>query len=96
MFESIRNQSLKDIQVIMVDDGSTDKSVDILQDYVNIDERFYLIQQRNLYAGMQEIKNGSGTWKYIIFLDSDDIFETTMLEEIYYSAFTNDCGYCLM
>lgn len=89
--ESIRNQSLKDIQVIMVDDGSTDKSVDILQDYVNIDERFYLIQQRNLYAGNARNKGMEvARGEYIIFLDSDDIFETTMLEEMYYSAFTND------
>ncbi len=85
--DSIQNQTLKEIEIILVDDGSTDSSVSIIKEYVDKDSRFQLRQQRNLYAGMARnngMKDARG--EYIIFLDADDFFIETMLEELYIRA----------
>ena len=49
--ESILKQSLKDIEVICVDDGSTDSSVEIIQSFIKKDDRVKLIRQNNQHAG---------------------------------------------
>ena len=49
--ESILKQSLKDIEVICVDDGSTDGSVEIIQSFIKKDDRVKLIRQNNQHAG---------------------------------------------
>lgn len=89
--ESVKNQSLKDIQVILVDDGSTDDSIRILEEYVQNDSRFLLIRQKNQYAGVAR-NNGLRVAKgeYICFFDADDYFEKTMLEEMYQTAITHN------
>ena len=45
--ESVANQTLKDIEIICVDDGSTDESLSILQEYAKRDNRFLILQQKN-------------------------------------------------
>jgi len=89
--ESVRNQTLKDIQVIIVDDGSTDKSAEIIEEYIGMDSRFILIKQKNQFAGIAR-NNGMkyARGKYICFLDADDYFDVSMLEEMYISAETYD------
>ena len=82
--ESILKQSLKDIEVICVDDGSTDNSKDIVEQYVKKDSRIHLLQNykplgipaipRNI--GIQQAKG-----RFIAFLDSDDIWFPTKLEQ---------------
>ncbi len=97
--DSIINQTLKDIEIICVNDGSKDSSLDILNSYAEKDERFIIISQENQGAG--EARNHGmsvATGEYIIFLDSDDFFELNMLEELYESAikYCSDlviCGY---
>jgi len=82
--DSVVNQTLKDIEIICVDDGSTDGSLDILNDYASKDDRFIIITQENKHAGVARnvgIEKSSG--KYLSFLDSDDFFELTMLEDMY-------------
>lgn len=89
--ESIRMQTLQEIEVILVDDGSTDSSVDIIHEYIRKDSRFLLKQQKNLYAGIARnngMKDAKG--EYIIFLDADDFFIDTMLEELYSKAKQTD------
>ena len=84
---SIVNQSLKDIEIICVDDGSTDHSLDILKDYAKNDFRFKIYSQDNLGAGCARnkgIENSNG--EYIIFVDSDDWIEPDMCEKLYYHA----------
>lgn len=85
--ESVRNQTLKEIQVILVDDGSTDGSRKILDEYVQKDDRFLLLKQENQYAGTAR-NNGmrKACGEYICFLDADDCFEHTMLEDMYEQA----------
>lgn len=82
--DSIINQTLQEIEIICVDDGSTDNSLKILQEYSNIDKRFKIITQKNLFAGVarntgMEIAQG----EYYVFLDSDDFFELDLLEKEY-------------
>lgn len=85
--DSIINQTLKDIEIICVDDGSTDRSLEILQEYKEKDNRIKVLTQKNLYAGVARntgLKVATG--KYLSFLDSDDFFELNMLEEMYNKA----------
>ena len=49
--ESILNQTFQDFEIICVDDGSTDRSLDILQEYKRKDDRFVILQQHNMGAG---------------------------------------------
>ena len=49
---SVINQTLKDIEIICVDDGSTDKSLQILQEYKEKDNRITILTQQNQYAGV--------------------------------------------
>lgn len=85
--DSLINQTLKNIEIICVDDGSTDKSLNILKEYAKKDKRITILMQQNLHAGIArnnglKIANGN----YIIFLDSDDFFKQDMLENMYKSA----------
>ena len=89
--DSVVNQTLKDIEIICVDDGSTDASLDILYEYREKDKRFKIITQKNLHAGVARnkgLKIAAG--EYLSFLDSDDIFEPTMLEDMYNKAINDN------
>lgn len=85
--DSLINQTLREIEIICVDDGSTDGTLDILRQYESKDQRIKIIQQENQYAGVARnngMKHVHG--KYMIFLDADDFFDETMLEKTYYEA----------
>ncbi|MFF7647100.1 glycosyltransferase [Streptomyces canus] len=72
--DSIAQQSLNDLEVILVDDGSTDGSRDIAQDYTKRDDRFRLVCQDN--AGCGAARNAGlphATGRYLTFSDCDDI-----------------------
>lgn len=71
--DSVLNQNFRDIEYIMVDDGSTDKTPEILDDIASLDKRIHVIHQSNqwIYAGFNNgIKAAKG--KYIYILNSDD------------------------
>lgn len=73
--ESILNQSLKDIEIICIDDGSTDSSYAICKFLAQKDSRIIVMQQAN--KGVSAARNkgiNSAKGKYIIFLDSDDYY----------------------
>ena len=88
--DSILLQTLKDIEIICVDDGSTDNSIEILNEYVKKDNRIILLRQSNKYAGVARnlgVQYAAG--KYLFFLDADDFFSPIFLEKMYLAANEN-------
>ena len=79
---SVMNQTLKDIEIICVDDGSPDNSLEVLKKLQSQDDRVKIISQPNGGAGAAR-NNGlrNATGEYLSFLDADDFFEPDMLEE---------------
>ena len=76
MLDSIIGQSLKEIEIICVDDGSTDESACILQEYAQKDSRMIILTQKNAGAGIaRNAGMEAAQGKYLSILDSDDWFE---------------------
>lgn len=86
--DSLLNQTIDDLEVILVNDGSTDGSVDILKDYVEkYPDRFVLIEKEN--GGQATARNlgiKSSNGRYIGFVDSDDKVDEKMFETMYEKA----------
>lgn len=81
---SIINQSLKKIEIILVDDGSTDKSGDICDKFANMDLRIRVVHKQNggsVTARKAGLKYATG--KYIGFVDGDDYVTSEMFEKLY-------------
>ena len=79
--ESIRQQTFTDIEVILVNDGSTDSSKEICERFCQVDNRFKLINQENQgqsVARNHGVKESVG--QFIMFVDSDDVINTNVLE----------------
>ncbi len=82
--ESAKNQTLKDIEIICVDDGSTDGSGKILDEYAKSDPRFVVVHQEN--KGLSGARNRGmeiAKGEYIKFLDSDDMIDDVTAEKSY-------------
>ena len=88
---SVINQTLKNIEIICIDDGSTDNSSNILEIYNKFDERFILLKQKNKGAGFSRNKGTKiSSGKFISFLDSDDMYyDKLSLEFLYNNAKNN-------
>lgn len=86
---SIINQTLNNLEIICVDDGSTDGSLDILEHFAEQDARISVIHRESA-SGSAAIPRNIGLsqakGKYVIFLDSDDYFDCQMLEKMYCCA----------
>lgn len=94
--DSVCSQTLKDIEIICVDDGSTDSSWDILESYRAKDNRFKLYRQQNLYAGTAR-NNGKShaEGKYLVFWDCDDFFDPEALEILFNRSEETDSDICV-
>lgn len=92
---SIRNQTLKEIEVIIVNDGSQDRSVEIIQDFIQSSkQKVLLLEKEN--GGLSDARNFGipyATGEYITFLDSDDYIEKEMYSELYEEAKKLDLDY---
>lgn len=99
--DSIINQTLKEIEIILINDGSTDNSFEIMEKYRQKDERIIVINTNN--GGVSSARNKGieiANGDYIIFIDSDDWCDYEMLEEMYNFAKKNKldfvgCGYIM-
>ena len=88
---SVINQTLQDIEIICVDDGSTDKTLEILHQYEEKDQRIKVLCQQNKFAGVARNKGmDAAKGEYFAFLDADDYYELDGLEKAYEIAKTND------
>ena len=89
--DSLLNQTFKDFEIILIDDGSPDRSGKICDEYAQKDARIKVIHKENggvSSARQCGIDNAKG--KYTIHSDPDDWTEPTMLEELYEKAIEND------
>lgn len=84
LFEALENQTFKDFEVIFVDDGSTDETLDLVMEECKKDARFKFIAQSNLGAGVAR-NNGFklARGKYVMWWDADDLYSTDLLKEMY-------------
>lgn len=89
--DSIINQTYKNLEIILVDDGSTDNSGKICDDYQSLDERICVIHKSN--GGLSDARNSGlyhATGKYIAFIDSDDFIEQDFISILYQAIIEND------
>ncbi|MDP3437353.1 MAG: glycosyltransferase [Bacteroidales bacterium] len=84
---SILNQTFRDIELIIVNDGSTDNSLNVLKEFENSDSRVILIDQPNSGSSIaRELALGVSKGEYLFFMDSDDILDLNALECCYNRA----------
>lgn len=83
--DSIAAQTLRNLEVIVVDDGSTDDSIAIVEEFVAHDDRFRLETEapQGSAGAARNVGLGLAQGAYLAFLDADDLFEPTMLQKLY-------------
>lgn len=92
----ILNQTFKDIELICVDDGSTDNSLSILEEIAKKDERISVFHQENKGGGAaRNYALTKATGKYLYFMDSDDILKENALQEFYNIAEEKDIDFLI-
>lgn len=94
--DSIVNQTLKDIEIICIDDGSPDNSLNILMEYASNDDRIRVLSQEN---GGHAIATNRGIdlakGDYLFLMDSDDVLDLKALELTYDAAIKKDVDFVL-
>ena len=94
--DSIACQSYKNIEIILIDDGSEDKSGEICDEYVSNDNRFFVIHKEN--EGVSVARNTAlrfAKGEYVGFVDSDDTIEKDMFLNLYNSCKDNNSDICI-
>lgn len=97
--DSIVNQTFKNVEILLINDGSTDNSIEICRRYEKNDERIKLINKQN--SGVSETRNigiENATGEFITFVDSDDEIALNMYEQMIGAANEKDadivfCGF---
>lgn len=94
--EDVTNQTLHEIEIICVDDGSTDNSREIIKQFAERDSRVRLVEQQNCFAGAARNHGMEYAFgKYIVFWDSDDMFREKALETMYLQAERQQSDICI-
>lgn len=82
--DTVLGQTLEELELICVDDGSTDETLSVLKEYQAADPRVRIVTENN--AGPSTARNkglSRARGKYVIFLDADDFYDATLLEKLY-------------
>ena len=90
------NQTFEDIEILCINDGSKDNSLDILKDFEKKDKRVKVFDQENV--GVARTRNNAlkkVNGNYVYFMDSDDYLELDALEKLYNNVTNNDSDFCL-
>lgn len=91
--DTILAQSFRNFELLCVDDGSTDASPEILEDYAKKDSRISVIHQENAGAGAaRNLGISKASAPYLLILDSDDIYLPKMFESLYNKAEETEAG----
>lgn len=89
--ESLRQQTFRDIEIICIDDGSTDQSGHILDEFAEMDERFIVIHKNNTgYGHSVNIGINKAQGEYVGILESDDFAKSDMIENLYDAALLSE------
>lgn len=94
--ESILNQTYRDLELILIDDGSMDKSADICREYESKDDRIRFFQQKN--SGASEARNLGLKYingNYLMFVDADDHIELNMIEKLVQKAESENADFVM-
>lgn len=89
--DSLIYQTYKNIEILLVDDGSTDKSGNICDEFGKVDKRIKVIHKKN--GGLSDARNigiQESKGNYLCFIDSDDFIEKDMIEKLYNSIKKHD------
>ncbi|ODJ69337.1 bifunctional glycosyltransferase/CDP-glycerol:glycerophosphate glycerophosphotransferase [Brochothrix thermosphacta] len=87
MIKSLKSQKENDVEFIIVDDGSTDQTCQLIKNLIKNDSRFKLIEQENM--GVSNARNTAlqeSSGEYIMFVDSDDVLAEDAIEKMYLEA----------
>lgn len=85
--ESLINQTLQDIEIIIVNDGTKDKSIEVINDIIETNKKIVLLNKQN--GGISSARNYGlrhATGEYISFVDSDDYVDNDYIEKLYEKA----------
>lgn len=94
--ESLINQTFKEFEVLIVDDGSEDKSIEIAKKIASNDNRFIFLTKEN--GGLSDARNYGierAKGEYLSFLDSDDYFDSQYLEKMYNKIKKENADICV-
>ena len=95
--ESILNQTYKDLEILLIDDGSTDNSGKICDEYAKQDNRCIVIHQQNKgLSGARNTGLDHATGEYISFIDGDDYIHPQMLEILYETLHKKDYDFSMV
>lgn len=93
--ESILKQTYTNIEIILVNDGSPDNSIDICMNYADRDTRIKIVEKKN--GGLSDARNAGlkvATGEYVIFVDSDDFIDKNLIYDAYIKITESDSDIC--
>lgn len=92
---SLLRQTYTDLEIWLIDDGSTDGSANLCDEYALLDDRIRVVHKQNEGLGLTRnvgLKHATG--KYVLFVDSDDYIAEDMVEKLYHFASSQQCDVC--